>query len=376
MAAQRDALLAERGGLRPMDFEGAGPGTWVGRVAGVEDVRLPAKLQDYDCRNNRLALLAIETDGFAAAVRRAIQGYGATRIGLFIGTSTSGVQQTELAYAARDPGESALPRSFRYDTTHDMFSVTGFARSVLGLSGPAHVVSTACSSSAKVFGVAQRFIHAGFCDAAVVGGVDSLCLMTLYGFNSLQLVSDQPCRPADRSRNGLTIGEAAGFVLLEPRNSNTQICLLGYGESSDAWHMSTPNPEGAGMARAISSALIDANLEPHEIDYINLHGTATRANDVAEDKAVHGVFKGRAACSSTKGFTGHALGAAGIVEALFSCVAIENGVAFRSLNTVDVDEAIQSPILLKTQYKPITNVMSNSFGFGGSNTSLVLGSPP
>lgn len=376
MAAQRDALLAERTGLRPMDFDGVGPNTWVGRVSGVEDVRLPTSLRDYECRNNRLALLAIETDGFAAAVRRAVLNYGATRIGLFIGTSTSGIQQSELAYAARNPGESALPGDFRYATTHDLFSVAGFARNVLGLRGPAHIVSTACSSSAKVFGAARRFIHAGFCDAAVVGGVDSLCLMTLYGFNSLQLVSDRPCRPADRSRNGLTIGEAAGFVLLEPRSADTEICLLGYGESSDAWHMSTPSPDGAGMARAIRAALDCANLGPDQIDYINLHGTATRANDVTEDKAVHGIFEGCAPCSSTKGFTGHALGAAGIVEALFCCLAIENQVAFRSLNTVDVDAAIRSPILLETQSKPITNVMSNSFGFGGSNTSLALGRPP
>ena len=373
MAAHRDALLNERGGLERADSCGIEFETWIGRVAEVEDVLLPENLRDYDCRNNRLAQLAIETDGFADAVGEAIDRYGRGRVGVFLGTSTSGIGQAEIAYASRDSERDTLPDDFRYRTTQQMFSVADFTRRMLGLRGVAEVVSTACSSSAKVFAVAQCFMSAGFCDAAIVGGVDSLCQMTLYGFNSLQLVSAKPCRPADRDRNGLNIGEAAGFALLEWQQSDADICLLGCGETSDAWHMSSPRPDGTAAATAMRAALTDAGLEPSQIDYVNLHGTATQANDLAEDAALLDVFDGDVLCSSTKGFTAHALGAAGIVEALFSYIAIENNVAFRSLNTANVDERIRSPILLETARLPIENVMSNSFGFGGTNTSLIFG---
>ena len=376
MTAHRDALLNECGGLERADLDDIELDTWIGRVADVEDVSLPDDLRDYDCRNNRLAQQAIETDGFADAVGAAIERYGRGRIGVFLGTSTSGIRQGEIAYALRDPERDTLPDDFRYNTTQQMFSVGDFTRRLLGLRGVAEVVSTACSSSAKVFAVAQRFMNAGFCDAAIVGGVDSLCQMTLYGFNSLQLVSAQPCRPADRDRDGLNIGEAAGFALLEWQESDADICLLGCAETSDAWHMSTPSPDGAGAALAMRAALTDAGLEPSQIDYVNLHGTATPANDLAEDAALLDVFNGGVSCSSTKGFTGHALGAAGIVEALFSCIAIENDIAFRSLNTANVDERIRSPILLETARLPIGKVMTNSFGFGGTNTSLIFGRTP
>ena len=373
MAAHRDALLNERGGLERADSYGIELETWIGRVAEVEDVLLPASLRAYDCRNNRLAQLAIESDGFADAVGEAIDRYGRGRIGVFLGTSTSGIRQGEIAYASRDSERDTLPDDFRYGTTQQMFSVAEFARRMLGLRGVAEVVSTACSSSAKVFAVAQRCMSAGFCDAAIVGGVDSLCQMTLYGFDSLQLVSEEPCRPADRDRNGLNIGEAAGFALLEWQQSDTDICLLGCGETSDAWHMSSPRPDGSGAAMAMRAALADAGLKSSQIDYVNLHGTATHANDLAEDAALLDVFNGEVLCSSTKGFTAHALGAAGIVEALFSIIAIENNVAFRSLNTANVDERIRSPILLETARLPVEKVMTNSFGFGGTNTSLIFG---
>lgn len=376
MTAHRDALLDECGGLERADFNEIELDTWIGRVADVDDVSLPNELRNYDCRNNRLAQLAIETDGFGDAIAGAIERYGRGRIGVFLGTSTSGVREGEIAYASRDPKRDTLPEEFRYNTTQQMFSVGDFTRRLLGLRGVAEVVSTACSSSAKVFAVAQRYMNAGFCDAAIVGGVDSLCQMTLYGFDSLQLVSKHPCRPADRDRDGLNIGEAAGFALLEWQNSDGDICLLGCGETSDAWHMSTPSPDGAGAALAMREALTAAGLEPSQIDYVNLHGTATPANDLSEDAALLDVFNGAVPCSSTKGFTGHALGAAGIVEALFACIAIENDIAFRSLNTANVDERICSPILLETARFPVGKVMTNSFGFGGTNMSLVFGKAP
>jgi 3-oxoacyl-[acyl-carrier-protein] synthase-1 len=256
-----------------------------------------------------------------------------------------------------------------------MFSIADFTRQYLGLDGPAMVISTACSSSAKVFANARRYMSAGLCDAAIVGGVDTLCRMTLYGFNALQLVSQQPCRPADQDRDGINIGEAAGFALLEWDQGNRNICLLGYGESSDAYHMSSPHPEGRGAAMAMQQALEMANLRASDIDYINLHGTATPANDLSEDRALMSVFQGHTPCSSTKGFTGHTLGAAGIAEAIFSCIALEQGLLPASLNTQQVDEAIHSSILLEPREQEVRRVMSNSFGFGGSNASLILGYP-
>ena len=189
------ALRQRRGGLAPCAFETVDLATFIGEVAGVDAVQLPAHLADFDCRNNRLALLGLTQDGFAEAVHAAIAKYGAQRIGVFLGTSTSGILQTELAYRRRDPVTGALPADFNYRTTHNTFSVADFARHYFGLTGPAVVVSSACSSSAKVFGSARRMLAAGLIDAAVVGGVDSLCLTTLYGFNSLGLLSEQRLPP-------------------------------------------------------------------------------------------------------------------------------------------------------------------------------------
>jgi 3-oxoacyl-[acyl-carrier-protein] synthase-1 len=371
--AHVSALLSESSGLRPVDYDGIEFPAFTGQVTGIEDIRLTGPLQSFNCRNNRLAQLALAADNFTDHVQETVDRYGAHRVGLFLGTSTSGVQEGELAYAARGQATGALPSTFHYNTTQAIFSLGDFVRRSLRLLGPTEVISTACSSSAKVFAVADRFIQAGLCDAAVVGGVDSLCQMTLCGFNSLQLVSSRSCRPSDKDRDGLSIGEAAGFALLERPTDSAGIGLLGYGESSDAWHMSTPNPEGIGAAMAMQQALDKARLQPDDIDYINLHGTATPANDLAEDAALCSIFDANTPCSSTKGYTGHTLGAAGIVEALISCIAIDKGVAFKSLNTEVVDPAIHSPILLEHLRMPIDRVMSNSFGFGGSNAALIFG---
>ena len=250
--------------------------------------RDPARIvRAFDCRNNRLALLALEHDGFLAAVAAARQRLGAARIALFLGTSTSGILSTELAYQGRDPATGSLPEAFRYDTMHNLDATTEFVRRVLGLTGPAMTISTACSSSAKVFCLAERFMRlGGRCRGS--RRVDSLCHTTLYGFSALQLVAPDICRPFDTARRGITIGEAAGFALLE-RGSGA-LTLMGYGETSDAYHMSTPHPEGDGARRAMLDALARARLSAQEIDYVNLHGTATPANDRAEGKAVHEVF--------------------------------------------------------------------------------------
>lgn len=349
---------------------------FIGEVNGVDATQIVPELAAFDCRNNRLAQLGLEQDGFAEAVTAAIGKYGAERVGVFIGTSTSGILQTELAYRRRDPVTGALPADFHYGTTQNTFSVADFTRHYFGLTGPAVAVSSACSSSAKVFSSARRMMEAGLIDAAVVGGVDTLCLTTLYGFNSLGLLSTQACRPFDTQRDGISIGEAAAFALLErtPEHlASDAVLLLGIGESSDAYHMSSPHPEGLGARMAMQGALKMANLNPAEIDYINLHGTATQSNDLAESKAVTAVFGNSTPCSSSKGATGHTLGAAGGVEAVICALALQHGLMPGGLNTSEIDPALGLNYLLDNREQPVSRALSNSFGFGGTNCSLIFG---
>lgn len=369
-------LRERRGGLLPWDSPWGTIDTFVGQVAGVEAVRLPPSLAGYDCRNNRLALLGLEQDGFFAAVTAAKARYGRSRVGLFLGTSTSGLDATELAYRHRDPDSGALPPDYCYSMTQNTFSLGAFVKQVLDLDGPTVVVSSACASTAKVFVEAARMIAAGLCDAAVVGGSDSLCLTTLYGFHSLGLLSRRPCRPFDIDRDGISIGEGAGFALLEkdtPVSDPGTIKLLGTGESSDAYHMSTPHPEGLGAYLAMKRALQSSGLAASSIDYIHLHGTATRANDVSEDKAVTALFGTETPCSSTKGWTGHGLGVSGVTNAIVAMLCIQHGFMPGSLNTQTVDPLLGSRYLIENRVTPVSTVMSNSFGFGGSNCSLILG---
>lgn len=371
-AAQWQALANASSGLSPCRAEIADLVTWAGEVSACADSALPSTLAHWECRNNRLAELGLIQDGFTASVDAAKAEYGADRVGLFLGTSTSGIAATEAAYAQAQDGR--LPDWFSFEHSHEYFSVGGYVRARLGLTGPAMVISTACSSSAKVFASAARAIAAGVCDAAVVGGVDSLCKTTLYGFNSLQLVSVDPCRPSDTSRNGISIGEAAGFALVRPvRPDDDKPAVLGWGESSDAYHMASPDPEGGGAELAMQRALTAAGLCAADIGYINLHGTATPANDLAEGRAVVKVFGRDTPASSTKGWTGHTLGAAGIVEAAIGWLAIEHSWLPQSLNTLHKDAQIEANILLQPEKRRVQAVLSNSFGFGGSNCSLVLG---
>ena len=370
------ALRSKHSGLAKCNFETVDLDTFIGEVAGVDHVSIPQHLANYDCRNNRLAQLALEQDGFADAVRNAISKYGANRVGVFLGTSTSGILQTELAYRKLDPVTGFLPNDFHYSTTHNTFSVADFTRQYFNLTGPAVAVSSACSSSAKVFCSAQRMMSVGLIDAAVVGGVDSLCLTTLYGFHSLELTAQNACRPYAADRDGISIGEAGAFALLErvPDHLNSNdILLLGGGESSDAYHMSSPHPEGIGAQMAMRAALDAANLSTEDIDYVNLHGTATQSNDAAEGFAITKLFGTSVPCSSTKGATGHALGAAGALEAVISALALQNALIPAGLNTQQLDPNIHINYLLDNQSQVISHVMSNSFGFGGTNCSLVFG---
>jgi len=369
--AMLEALRRGASGLKPNDFDRAELRAWIGRVAGLEDKPVTGALAEFDCRNNRLAQLGLEQDGFIEAVSRARAQYGAKRVAVLLGTSTSGILQTELAYRSRD-SQGGLPKDFDYRHAQNLFSVTDFVRRSLGLEGPAMTISTACSSSAKVFASATRYIEAGVADAAVVGGVDSLCLTTLHGFTSLQLVSDEPCRPFDAARKGMSIGEAAGYALVEGSSSTAGLKLVGYGESSDAYHMSTPQPEGEGALAAMRQALERAGLEAAAIDYVNAHGTATPANDRAEDRALVRLFGNEVPVSSTKGWTGHTLGAAGIIEAIVCFLALEHDFIPATLNSSAVEPGLESQIVLQNRSAQVRRALSNSFGFGGSNCSLVF----
>lgn len=368
------ALRRGESGLRPEGMRMFGLDTWVGAVDGLEQLLLPEPLAPYDCRNHRLAWLGLAQDGFEEAVREAIDRYGATRIGLFLGTSTSGIAHAEHCYRRRAAERTEeLAADLRFSHTQPMHALGDFCREALGLEGPTAVISTACSSSAKAFAAASRHIAAGICDAAVVGGVDSLCATTLYGFNALGLISSNPCAPWDQARSGINIGEAAGFALLEPPRGDTRIGLLGYGETSDGYHMSTPRADGLGTISAMTEALDSAGLGPADIDYINLHGTATSANDKAEDAAVLRVFPDPPAASSTKGWTGHTLGSAGITEAVVCLLALEQGILPGTLGCRQPDPELSLPVLTETGAARHRRVLSNSFGFGGSNCTLVFG---
>jgi len=372
----RTALQQQLSGLKQCDFETVDLNTFIGEVNGVDDIAMPPHLTKFDCRNNRLAQLTLEQDGFADAVRAAIKKYGCDRVGVFIGTSTSGILQTELAYRQLDPNTGFLPDDFHYSSTHNTFSVADFTRQYFRLTGPAVAVSSACSSSAKVFCSAQRMMNVGLIDAAIVGGVDSLCLTTLYGFQSLELTANQACRPYDANREGISIGEAGAFALLEHAPDNldsNDILLLGGGESSDAYHMSSPHPEGIGAKMAMQAALEAANLTVEDIGYVNLHGTSTQSNDAAEGIAVSSLFGDKVPCSSTKGATGHTLGAAGALEAVICALTLQSGVLPAGLNTQQLDPNIHIHYLLDNHTQAISTAISNSFGFGGTNCSLIFG---
>jgi 3-oxoacyl-[acyl-carrier-protein] synthase-1 len=377
--AQAQALRERRGGLRRNDFGTGAAGaqrldTWIGRVDGLEDLPLPEAFARWDCRNNRLAWLALQQDGMAARVDELCARYPAERVALVLGTSTSSIGATEEAYTRLVDDGRHFPPDLDQPVVHTPHSLGHFVQQLTGLRGPCITVATACSSSAKVFAQAARLVHAGIVDAALVGGVDTLCGSVLYGFASLGLVSATPCRPFDVARDGLSLGEAGGFAVLErasPGNATPQ--LRGYGESSDAHHMSTPHPEGLGARIAMQQALQRADVAAGKVGYLNLHGTATPANDAIEARAVAALFPDTLHASSTKGWTGHTLGAAGIVESVFALIALEDGLLPGTLNSAAADPACGPQVRFDNAERPLRYAMNNSFGFGGNNCSLVFG---
>lgn len=370
LAAHVGALSGARCGLRANDFSSAPLDCFIGRVDGVEEASLPRELAHWDCRNNRLAWLGLQQDGLLDALAAAISRHGASRVALVLGTSTASIEATEQAYRRLE--DNRFPPDLRRPEIHTPHSLAAFVADATGIAGPALTISTACSSSAKVFASAERLIRLGLADAALVGGVDSLCDSVLFGFHSLELVSQQPCRPFDSHRDGISIGEAAAFALLERvEHAPEAPRLAGYGESSDAWHMSTPHPQARGALAALDDALARAGITAEQVDYVNLHGTATVKNDEVEAKLLPR-FSPRTRASSTKSFTGHTLGAAGALEAVFALLALEHGTVPPDLGCTDALPEAAPWLALQPEHHKIDIALSNSFGFGGNNACLVF----
>ena len=341
--------------------------TPVGRVEG-ELPAIPAALAPYASRNNQQLLAALAQ--IRHALGEALATFGPARVGLVLGTSTAGIGEAELAIAADRRGE-AVPTAFDY-RQQELGSPSEFLARHLGLEGPAYTLSTACSSSARAFISGQRMLAAGLVDAVLVGGADSLCGLTLNGFDSLESLSGTLCQPFDNGRQGINIGEGAALFLLSRQPA--PLALLGVGESSDAWHISAPHPDGVGAEAAMGMALAQAGLTPEQVGYINLHGTATRLNDAMESQAVYRLFGDRVPCSSTKPLTGHVLGAAGAIEAALACLLLERALPLPPQRVMTGDPAL-APIRLVSGTTPLATprILSNSFAFGGNNVSLLFG---
>ncbi|WP_235015490.1 beta-ketoacyl-ACP synthase [Oceanicoccus sp. KOV_DT_Chl] len=311
-------------------------------------------------------------------LQQLVARFGAERIAVIVGTSTSGIAETEAAFAQHQT-DGAFPDNYHY-RQQQMAAPAEFMAQWLGLKNLAYTVSTACSSSAKAFASANHLIQTGVCDAAIVAGVDTLCRLTLNGFNALESISPTICSPFSKNRRGITIGEAAAVFIVTPEPDAIQ--LMGVGESSDAHHMSAPDPEGHGAEAAMKGALMASGLAPADIDYINLHGTATVKNDQMEALAVHRLFGERTPCSSTKALTGHTLGAAGATEIGLCWLALAANNWQHRLpphcwdGEVDEGLAAINLQLINSVYQPTaaSYMMSNSFAFGGNNVSVIIGS--
>ena len=368
-AAVRESLLEGRAsGMRPAENLTMNGCTYsVGQFEG-ELPSITHALPRFQSRSNQLLLAALEE--IRPAVCAAIGRFGSHRVGVVMGTSSSGMAEAEAAFLARG-ADGKLPETFHYGQM-EMGSPSEFLALELGLSGPAFTMSTACSSSAKALASARRLLRAGFCDAVLVGGADSVCRFTLAGFLALSTVSHTRCQPFREGRTGINLGEGAAIFLMTGEGSGPR--LLGVGESSDAYHVSAPEPNGTGAIASMSSALRDARVTPARIDYLNAHGTATLHNDAMEAKAVAAVLGAEVPVTSTKPLSGHTLGAAGALEAAFCWLLIENGGPLPA----QVGEGAFDPALplLNLLSVPLERapavVMSNSCGFGGSNASLVL----
>jgi 3-oxoacyl-[acyl-carrier-protein] synthase-1 len=368
------ALRSGRSGLRPNALPEAPLDTWVGQVDGLDRVVLPDSwARDGDGRATRLAWLGLQHDGFIDAVEACRRQQGAARVGVIVGTSASTIAASEDAYRRLDASGGFPPdrRSPRLNTPH---ALAMFVSEALGLDGPALTVSTACSSSAKAFGAAARWLHLGVADAVVVGGIDALGASLLHGFRSLGLVSPEPCRPFDAARRGISLGEAAAYALLVRDAGGLR--LLACGESNDAHHMSSPHPQGRGAELALDAALRAAGRDAADIDFVNLHGTASGPNDEVEAALTARRYRASAHACATKGLTGHTMGASGALEAVISLLALERGLCAGSGPTSQPDARFGPGFAQQWQarprQRPVRTAASHSFGFGGTNAVLLF----
>jgi 3-oxoacyl-[acyl-carrier-protein] synthase I len=368
----RHLLAGDRSGLVRTDEYSPGQPFYVGAVQ-AELPEIGEKYSVYDCRNNRLLLAA--SSQIKSAVDRMIKNYGVDRIGVVIGTSTSGVRNTELALAEVARGRPK-PQKFHYKQ-QQFAGGADFLAHVLGLKGPAYVISTACSSSGRAFASARRLIALDLCDAVVVGGADSLCRFTLCGFEALESLSAGLCKPFGLHRDGINLSEAVSLFVLS--KDEGPVLLQGIGASSDAYHFSAPDPTGSAVITAMEMALSDAQLRPEQIDYINLHGTATPLNDEMESQAIWRIFGDTAAVSSTKGMTGHSLGASAGLELgicwLLLTQCDEQGLLIPNINDDVLDGALPALNYIRpgeTLGRRINYCQSNSFAFGGNNISIII----
>jgi 3-oxoacyl-[acyl-carrier-protein] synthase-1 len=362
-------LTGDRSGLIQTDV--FGPTTIVGQIVG-ELPEIDPHYSIYQCRNNRLLLAALSQ--IRATINRMVTEFGSDRIGVVLGTSTSGVRNTEqaLAYLAE---HGALPGQFHYKQ-QQMGAGADFLAAYLDLTGPAYTISTACSSSGKAFASSRRLINLDLCDAVIVGGADSLCSLTINGFAALESLSTGYCKPFGRHRDGINIGEAASLFVLSKEPG--PVTLLGIGASSDAYHFSAPDPAGIAVTKAMQRALNDAGKLADEIDYLNLHGTATVLNDAMESKAVNALFGNQVPASSSKGMTGHTLGAAAALELGFCWLLLsenEHGTLIPNINDDELDTNLAPLNLIKkgeSLGRRINLCQSNSFAFGGNNLSIII----
>lgn len=343
-------------------------------VVGKVNSQLPeieASLQHKNTRNNRLALSALVQ--IQPQIKQAILQYGSDRIAIIVGTSTSGIADGEIALSAKKQ-TGKLPDDYHYHQ-QEVGNLGEFIADYFQVDGPVYTISTACSSSGRVFLSAKRLLKSGLVDAVIVGGSDSLCKLTLNGFHGLDALSNELCAPFSVVRKGINIGEAAAFMLLSAHKNDSGLALLGAGDSSDAHHISAPHPEGKGAVEAMQKALQDAQLQPAQIGYINAHGTATKLNDAMESKAIYSLFSDTVAVSSTKPFTGHTLGAASILEAAICWLVLDRNLDLpKPINEGNYDSSL-APIRFVQDNQKLAKraILSNSFAFGGNNVSLIFG---
>jgi 3-oxoacyl-[acyl-carrier-protein] synthase-1 len=368
------ALRSGGSALAPNTATRAPLAAWVGPLAEVDHMRLPEALAAWDCRATRLAWLGLQADGFIDTVAAARTRHGAHRVGLVLGSSASTIGVSEQAYRAL-ADDGGFPSAVRSETLNQLHAVTAFVQQALALQGPAATVSTACSSSAKAFAQAERWLRLRLVDAVVVGGVDALCDSVLFGFAALGLVSPQPCQPFATTRQGISIGEAAGFALLQRGPGAVQ--LLGHGESNDAFHMSSPHPQGLGAERALDAALARAGLPAQAVDCVQLHGTATPRNDEVEAALVARRYRADVHAAALKGVTGHTMGAAGIVGALACLLALRDGLRAGTAHTAAADPALGDTFAQQLhtvpRLQPVGVAACHAFGFGGNNAVLLFG---